>query len=95
VYYQCAFKAWQKHGNGDPKTWIVNMRQAGISPVSCNTFICALNAYWKWAGEPHHLKYLKEEDKTLATLSAEQLQRIIRFKPKGYPLFPISLRRDN
>jgi len=83
VYYKCAFKAWQKHGNGDPKTWIVNMRQAGISPVSCNTYICALNAYWKWAGESHHLKYLKEEEKVLATLSADQVQRIIRFKPKG------------
>ena|SRR5580765_4796047 len=63
TYYQCAFKAWNTHGGRDPKSWIVNMRNAGISPVSCNPYICALNPYWKWAGEPNHLAHLKEEEK--------------------------------
>lgn len=40
-------------------------------------------AYWNWAGEPHHLKYLKEEQKALATLNGDQVQRIIRVRPKG------------
>jgi hypothetical protein len=40
TYYQSAFNAWKKHGDaGDPKNWIINMRNAGISPVSCNTYI--------------------------------------------------------
>ncbi len=84
TYYRCAFKAWKKHSDdGDPKTWVINMRKAGISPVSCNTYICALNAYWKWAGEGKHLVYLKEEQKILATFSADQVKRFINFRPKG------------
>ena len=83
TYYDCAFKAWSTHGGSDPKGWIVNMRNAGISPVSCNTYICALNAYWKWAGEVHHLAYLKEEEKVLATFSPEQVKALLGVKPKG------------
>ena len=83
VYYQCAFRAWEKHANGDPKAWIVNMRDAGISPVSCNTYICALNAYWRWAGTGLKVAYLKEEEKVLATFTPEQVKRIIAYKPTG------------
>ena len=63
TYYQCAFKAWSTHGGSDPKSWIVNMRNAGISPVSCNTYICALNAYWKWAGNRITLPISKKKKK--------------------------------
>jgi integrase/recombinase XerD len=85
TYYQCAFKAWTRHASEskDPKQWIVNMRTAGLSAVSCNTYICAMNAYWKWAGEPHHLGYLKEEQKILATLTPAHISRLLQFRPKG------------
>lgn len=82
VYYNCAFQSWRKHG-GEPKQWVINLRNAGISPVSVNTYICAMNAYWKWAGEDRHLNYLKEEQKILATFSAEQIHRLIHWKPVG------------
>src|SRR5258708_3560059 len=35
VYYRCAFNAWEKHkGDGKPATWIKNMLETGIKPVS-------------------------------------------------------------
>ncbi|HZT31948.1 MAG TPA: site-specific integrase [Bryobacteraceae bacterium] len=83
VYYRCAFKSWERHSQGDWKTWIVNQRQAGISATSINTYICAMNAHWKWAGTDLKVDYLKEEQKILATFKAEQVQRLLAFKPKG------------
>lgn len=82
VYYRSAFRSWEQHSHGDWKAWIVNLREAGTSPVSINTYICAMNAYWKWAGTGLKLEYLKEEEKVLATLNAEQMKRIVAFKPK-------------
>src|SRR3984893_2436135 len=84
VYYRCAFTAWRKHRcDGKPATWIQNMMAAGIKPVSINTYICAMNAYWKWSGEGKHLAYIKEEQKVLATFSPEQVKRLLGFKPRG------------
>jgi integrase/recombinase XerD len=83
VYYRCAFKSWEQHSQGDWKTWIVNLRQSGLSAVSVNTYICAMNAYWKWAGTGLKVEYLKEEQKVIATLTPEQMKRLIAFKPKG------------
>jgi len=81
VYYKCAFRAWDKHsGDGKPVTWIKNMLESGIKPVSVNTYICALNAYWKWEGAGiSKLKYIKEEEKILATLTTEHVGRLLRF----------------
>jgi len=84
-YYQCAFRAWEKHG-GEPKQWVINLRQAGLSPVSVNTYICAMNAYWKWAEAGIKLNYLKEEQKILETLSPEALKKIISYRPIGVNL---------
>jgi hypothetical protein len=49
VYYNCAFKTWEKHsGDGQPVTWIKNLLDSGVKPVSVNS---AMNAYWMWSGE--------------------------------------------
>jgi site-specific recombinase XerD len=42
-----------------------------------------MNAYWKWAATGLKVEHLKEEQKILATLSPEQIKRIIAFKPQG------------
>ena len=83
VYYRCAFRSWEQHSGGDWKAWIVKLRQAGLSPVSVNTYICAMNAYWRWAGTDLNVAYLKEEEKILATLPPEQIKRLVQFRPKG------------
>ena len=83
VYYRCAFRSWEQHSQGDWKTWIVNLGQGGVSAISINTYSCAMNAYWKWAGTGLKVAYLKEEEKILATLNRDQIKRILAFKPKG------------
>jgi len=91
VYYRTAFRSWELHSHpkgregdaGDWKTWIVNLREAGVSPISINTDLCAMNAYWKWAEAGIKVPYLREEQKILATLSADQVRQIIGFKPRG------------
>jgi site-specific recombinase XerD len=81
VYYGCAFKAWEKHkGDEKPVTWIKNMLESGIKPVSVNTYICAMNCYWKWEGAGIKLKYIKEEEKILATLTPDQLTNLVHCK---------------
>jgi integrase/recombinase XerC len=83
VYYECAFRAWTRHsGDGKPVTWIKNMLESGLKPVSVNTYICALNAYWKWEGAgTAKIKYIKEEEKILATLSPADVARLLKFSP--------------
>ncbi len=76
VYYRCAFKSWAKHG-GEPKQWVINLRQAGLSAISVNTYICAMNAYWRWLGNGLHLDYLKEEEKVLSTFPLDAVNRLI------------------
>jgi site-specific recombinase XerD len=83
VYYRCAFKSWERHANGDWKTWLINLREAGLSAISINTYICAMNAYWKWAGVDLKVGYLKEEDKILPTLTPNHINRLVHYKPIG------------
>lgn len=84
AYYRWAFASWKKHSrDGCPKSFVINARQSGLSPTSVNTYICALNSYWKWAGENKHLAYLKEEQKILKTFSLEQISKLINAKPVG------------
>jgi site-specific recombinase XerD len=80
VYYNCAFQSWRKYG-GEPKQWVTNLREAGLSAISVNTYICAMNACWKWARETANLTYLKEEQKILATFSPAQVNRLVHWKP--------------
>ena len=82
-WYRASFKTWTKYSAGDPKTWVMGMRAAGLSSRSVNTHICALNAYWRWAGEPIKLAYLKEEQKILQTLSEPQIKALLAYKPTG------------
>ena len=64
------------------------MRKTGIKPVSCNTYISCIDAFLRWLHkeelQPELLKIakLKAEKKVLKTFSEQQLQSIIRFKPK-------------
>jgi integrase/recombinase XerD len=58
------------------------------SAISVNTYLRCINAYFRWLHEEHkaeliRIPRLKEEQKILATLSIEQVQRLVQFKPKG------------
>ena len=83
-WYTNCFSAWKKYAtDNDPMKFVVNMREAGVLPVSCNTYICGMNAYFKWAGEPIKLRKLKLEQRILATLTDGHIKSLISYRPGG------------
>ena len=97
-WYQTAFKALQKILGADlpPLTksalqaFVVAVRQRGVQPVSCNTYIKALNAFCLWLHEEGHLverlqlPLLKVEQRIIQTLSDQSMQTLLRQRPKGF-----------
>lgn len=63
------------------KQRIVELRQRGVKPVSVNTYMRCIKAYFQWKGTPLNIPSLKEEQKIIATLSPQQVTRIINWKP--------------
>jgi len=70
---------------------IVQLRSEGRGnkAVSVNTYLRCVKAFVKWAaeekliGEPVKLNWLKEEQRVLATLSQEQVRRLVKWKPRN------------
>jgi hypothetical protein len=58
----------------DLKDFVMRMRNAGLKPSSCNCRIRAVNAYLRWAGSPHKIPRLKEEQRILPTFSLADIQ---------------------
>jgi len=91
VWYRQSFRAFD--GATESKTAIrdriVKLRGSGLSAISVNTYLRAINAFLRWTysegyvSELIHIPKLKEEQKVLATLTPEHIQRIIGFRPRG------------
>jgi len=95
IFYRNSWASFEKHHSGDLskqslKDYVTAMRQAGIKPVSCNTYISCINAFLRWLHEEGHypeplkIAKLRVEKKVLKTFSEPQLQQIIRFKPNNF-----------
>jgi integrase/recombinase XerD len=97
-WYETAFKALQRaSGQAAPlitksslQAFVVALRQRQVKPVSCNTYIKALNAFCRWLHtERHHptrleLTLLKLEKRVLQTLTDEQMTRLLAWKARGF-----------
>jgi integrase/recombinase XerD len=97
-WYETAFKALQKVLGAEvpPLTKsalhqsVVSIRQRGVKPVSCNTYIKALNAFCLWLHAEGHLvaplqlPLLKVEQRIVQTLSDQSMQALLSQKPKGF-----------
>ena len=97
-WYETAFKALQRaHDTPNPpltktslQQFVVSVRQRGVKPISCNTYIKALNAFCLWlrdeghASERTELPLLKVEHRIIATLTDEQMQALLSTKPKRF-----------
>jgi integrase/recombinase XerD len=91
LWYRQSFHAFEGAMDGKAAIGerIVQLRNAGVLPVSVNTYLRTLNAFFRWAHTEGHLAELlrvaklKEEQKVLATLTPEHIQRIIGFRPRG------------
>jgi integrase/recombinase XerD len=97
-WYQTAFKALQRaHDTLDPpltksalQQFVIDVRQRGVKPVSCNTYIKALNAFCLWLHEEGHtaerlsLALLKFEKRIIVTLTDDQIHALLKQKPKRF-----------
>jgi integrase/recombinase XerD len=95
IFYRSSFKAYQKiipsstvPTKQDLTTFVIGLREQGIKPVSCNTYISGINAFLSWLYEngytPEHLKIkkLKFHQRIMKTFDEKELSRIIKHKPR-------------
>ncbi len=84
IFYGCAFKAFDGALELQAaKQRIAELRERGVKPVSINTYLTCINAYWKWCGLDWKIPPLKEEQKILATFTPEHVRRLVNWKPIG------------
>jgi integrase/recombinase XerD len=89
LWYRDSFRAFA--GATDTKDAIqeriVALRERGISPISINTYLRAVNAYNAWRHAEGHapdvirIPRLKEPQKVLATLRPEHIAKILGHRP--------------
>jgi integrase/recombinase XerD len=68
------------------KDWIAKLTQAGLKPVSCNSYIRHMNAFCKWLyqnkySKLNRLQKLKEPETPRKVVSIEDVRKIVRCKP--------------
>src|SRR5436190_1317814 len=89
--YRQVFDRWKKYVGAMPTKdnldeFIIGMRQAGLSPVTCNISIRSFNSFLSWLSEKGHIpeplkiKKLKEEKKIMRTFSDAELTAILNWK---------------
>lgn len=79
--------------DGNPKTTVIKMREAGLSARSINSYRTAINCYLHWntgteekchPGCKHSkIPRMKDDQKVLATYRVEDIKEFVRFKPKN------------
>ncbi len=97
IWYETAFQALTRTvvvaGPDDLskavlQDFVVGLRERGLSPVSCNTYGKAINAFLVWLHTEGHLAEAlslppqRTETRVVRTLSDEHLKRLLGFKPK-------------
>lgn len=92
--YQQAMDRWVKCiGHEMPNaenidTYVVCMRESGLSPVTCNISIRGFNSFLSWlhqkGGEKLRIKPLKTEKKKMRTFSDTQVRDLLSWKPNKH-----------
>jgi len=71
-------------------TFVLSMRERGISPSGCNSYIRSINSFLTWMHANGHtpqrlrVKLLKVEKRVLKTFSDEHIKRILSHKPATF-----------
>ena len=77
--------------------FIVALRDRGVRPISCNSWLRALNAFCRWLQQegrlsaPATLPQLKVETRFVRTLDGPTLRTILNVRPKGYAQWRVCL----
>lgn len=86
VYLRYSCEINQTHLN----RFVIGMREAGISPGGCNSYIRSINSFLSWLHENGHLanrlhiKLLKAERKVFKTFSDDQIRTILNHKSRTF-----------
>jgi integrase/recombinase XerD len=95
-WYATSFAALRRHHPGEEFSkaslddFVISLRESGVSPISCNTYCRAINAYLRWVHEEGYIDLLlripplKCEQKILPTLSVEQVKAVLNFRPRVF-----------
>ncbi len=90
AWYAYSFKAFEGAigSKAEIVTRISELRNRGVKPISINCYLRCINAYFRWLHQEHNrempkIPRLKEEQKILATLTPEHVNRLLQFRPKG------------
>jgi integrase/recombinase XerD len=98
VWYETAFQAFTRSvtvtGPSDLskpllQDFVVALRERGLSPVSCNTYLKAINAFLAWLHAEGHVRETlaltlqRTEKRVIQTLSDDHLRRLLAFKAKS------------
>ncbi len=95
-YYRNSWSSFVRHTGSEQLTkaklveWVIKLRESGVKPVSCNTYISGVNAFCSWLHEEGHIperlmvKKLKVEQTILKTMEDSALKAIFMFKPSTF-----------
>ncbi|HEX8177264.1 MAG TPA: tyrosine-type recombinase/integrase [Pyrinomonadaceae bacterium] len=97
LFYKASYKKF-KESLGDDidlnkdhlNRFVLNMREKGVKPETCNVYIRGMNSFLGWLFENEFIserlkvKQLKTEQKIMKTFSDQQLKAIVSFKPKTF-----------
>jgi integrase/recombinase XerD len=104
-WYECAWKAFTTAQASAPtrpasaplisktdlQAFVVHLRERGVKPVSCNTWIRALNAFCRWLHEQGEIPALVKlapqrlEKRIIRTHDEAVLRSILGYRPKTFP----------
>jgi integrase/recombinase XerD len=98
-WYQIAFKAYRKAiaddaaplpTRGTLQQFVIHLRDRGVRPITCNTYIVAMNAFCAWLHAEGHatdrvkLSKLRVERRVLQVLDERQMRILIAYKPTSF-----------
>ncbi len=72
------------------KKAVVALASSNLQASSVNDYLRALNAFLRWAKDEGHaqelvrLEYLKAPQRVIETLTPQQIDRLLNWKPKGF-----------
>lgn len=97
IWYRVAFKNYSTAfpdaalpTKSTMQRFVIGLRERNLRPVTCNTYIGAMNAFCRWLHEEGHatervrLQKLRVEQRVLSLLDERQMKVLISFKPKTY-----------
>lgn len=82
AWYRISFRAFEGalDSTAAINARIIQLRDRGVKPVSINTWLRCIKAYYLWQGKTWEVAKLKEEQRVLSTFSTEDIRSLLTWK---------------